>query len=121
MGKGIWVDGQLSKEELDKLQALLKEAITRARGGTLPMKYVDEKITFEARIVQGHIVTFYGWNFPPKELWVKEDRDLEECLNCWPHGPFQGEPAREVWCLKLGYNFSKCPYGAVTKVTLVGG
>jgi len=120
MGKGIWVDGTVSEEELEKLKALFREAIVRARNGTLPMKFVDDKITFEAHIVEGHIVTFYGWNFPPKELWVKEDRDMEECLKCFPYGP-KKEPAREVWCSKVGYNFPKCPYGCLTKVTLVGG
>jgi len=117
MGKGIWVDGTASEEEMQKLQGLLREAIVRARNGTLPMKFVDDKITFEARIIHGNIVTFYGWNFPPKELWVKEDRDIEECFKCFPYGL---KPAREVWCHKLGYNFPKCPYGVSTKVTLVG-
>jgi len=119
-GKGIWVDGTASKEEMDKLNALLREAIERAKSGTLPMKFADDKITFKAGIVQGHIYTFFSWNFPPKELWVKEDKDFEECFNCWPNGPSR-EPAREVWCHKLSYNFPKCPYGVVTKVTLIGG
>jgi len=120
MGKGIWVDGNVSPEELAKLQDLLRQAIELARNGMLPMKFVDEKITFEAHIVEGHVVTFFGWNYPPKELWVKEDRDVEECLTCFPYGP-KKEPTREIWCNKLGYNFPKCPYGVITKVTLVGG
>jgi len=120
MGKGIWVDGNASEEELEKLKELFKEAITRARSGTLPMKFVDDKITFEARTVKNAIVASYGWNYPPKELWVKEEKDIEECVYCFPNGP-QREPGREVWCHKLGYHFPKCPYGVKTKVTLVGG
>jgi len=119
-GKGIWVDGNASEEELVKLQGLVREAIRRGQNGTLPMKFTDEKITFEAHIVKGNVVTFFGWNFPPKELWVKEDKDFEECLNCLPNGP-RKEPKREVWCFKVGYNFPKCPYGVITKVTLIGG
>jgi len=117
VGNGIWVDGCLSKEELDKLQKLLREAIFKAKNGELPWSYKDEKITFDAFIKLGAVVVSYGWNFPPKELWVKEDRDCEEeCSKCLPSGP-AGEPGREVWCIKLGYNFPKCPYGVVTKPT----
>jgi len=120
VGKGIWVDGNASEEELQKLHVLLREAIVRARNGTLPMKFIDDKITFKAQIIDGNIVTFYGWNFPPKELWVKENRDVEECLSCWPLG-LKKEPAREVWCDKLGYNFPKCPYGVPTRTMVIGG
>jgi hypothetical protein len=120
MGKGIWVDGILSEEEMNKLQSILREAVLRARKG-LPTSYKDEKLVFEATLCpRGTILVSYGWNYPPKELWVKEDRDIEECLKCLPYGP-KKEPAREVWCTKLGYNFPKCPYGVPTKVTLVGG
>jgi len=120
MGKGIWVDGNASEEELDKLKELFREAVKRARNGTLPMKAVDDKITFEARIGEGCIIAFWGWNYPPKELWVKEDRDIEECLKCFPGGPLKGSN-REVWCNKLSYNFPKCPYGVRTPGSLLVG
>jgi len=114
MDKGVWIDGNLSEDELAKLQELIRKAVMRARNGTLPFKYKDEKITFEAFSRLGTVAVFYGWNFPPKEFWVKENRGLEECTKCLPNG-FQGEPAREVWCVKLGYNFQKCPYGVKTE------
>lgn len=113
MAKGIWVDGTLSEEELAKLQQLIREAILGARNNTLPLNYSDEKITFKAFIQYGQLIVWYGWNFPPKNLWVQETRDFEECLKCVPNGS-AGAPAREAWCLKMGYNFSKCPYGVKT-------
>jgi len=112
-GRGIWIDGKHSEEELAKLQKLLREAIRRAGNGTLPWKYKDEKITFEAFSKGGILMVFHGWNFPPKEFWVEEDRGTEECFKCFPDG-FDKPIGREVWCHKLGYNFPKCPYGVKT-------
>jgi hypothetical protein len=84
--------------------------------GTLPLRYKDEKISFDAHVLNGKLIISYGWNFPPKEMWTQETRDFEECLKCLPKG--STEPSgREVWCLKLGYNFPKCPYGVKTPDT----
>lgn len=112
-GKGIWIDGKLSKEELDKLTSLIKEANERSRNGTLPMKFKGEKITFQAARKGSTLVISYGWNFPPKYLWVKEIKGLKECCKCFPNG-LHGPIGREVWCQKVEYNFLKCPYGVKT-------
>jgi len=119
-GKGIWVDGNLSEEELNKFQSVLREAVLRAKQG-LTTTYKDEKLTFEASPhPNGTLLVKYGWNFPPQELWVKEKRDVDECFKCFPNG-FDKEPARETWCQKMGYKFSRCPYGVNTEVFMPPG
>jgi hypothetical protein len=113
-GQGIWYDGVVSKEEIELLQRLLRVAITRAKMGTLPYIYEDNKISFKAWLVGNTLHTFYGWKFPPKKLWSKEVKGPEECLKCLPEGP-DGQALREVWCHKIGYNERKCPYGVPTE------
>jgi len=118
-GKGIWVDGRLSREELDLLLNIQKKAIalfqTRQlpEGPKNPWKYDDEKLTFKAWRQGTNMVVFYGWNFPPKDKWVNENKHPTECQKCFPLG-LEGPPRREVWCEKMNYNFERCPYGVPT-------
>jgi len=113
-GKGVWIDGKMSKEELATLENLIREVALKALAGKLPMTYEDEKIAFTANTVGECLHIFYGWKFPPKDLWVKEVKDpWQECHKCFPNG-LQGEIGREVWCHRISYNYTKCPYGVET-------
>jgi len=111
--KGVWIDGKISKKELKGLKSLIKMATIKLSKGELPWKFQNEKITFEAINKRNTLLISYGWNFPPAIFWFKGVKDPSECQNCYPQGK-EKDPAREVWCEKLGYHFPKCPYGAPT-------
>lgn len=116
--KGIWIDGRASEEESKKLFSVIHDAIESVSQGKA-FSYKDDKITVRAEPAKrgnvGVIFLRYGWNYPPKNLWVKEDRNAEEeCAKCLPNGP--NKPCdRETWCCKLSYNYDQCPYGVRTK------
>jgi hypothetical protein len=113
--KGVWIDGRISKKEMEGLQQLIKTACEKFAKGELPWDFVNERITFKAWSVGSTLQVFYGWNFPPEAFWSKEVKSSLECKNCFPaKNGEKGSPAREVWCEKLGYNFPRCPYGVET-------
>jgi len=114
-GKGVWVDGRLSRAELFELRMLVSAACSRYGEGVLPFECKSEKISFKAWAQDGALVVSYGWNYPPQGRWVKGIRGLEECAKCWPRG-VNKEPGREVWCSKLDFNFPRCPYGVVVSL-----
>ena len=114
MGRGLWFDGVISKEEIKLLQRLMRVAVTRFRMGTLPYVYDSRKILFKAWRVDNDLHTYHDWKFPPKKLWSNEVKGREECLKCLPEGP-DGDAAREAWCLHTNYNASRCPYGVSTE------
>ena len=111
-GKGIWIDGRTSKEEIEFLQELIRKAVARMKSGQ-PFAAQDPKITFQAKTIGGTMHIFYGWNYPPQNMWCKETKSKSECNNCFPHGIDQA-PVREAWCQKMGYSFNQCPYGCST-------
>jgi len=112
--KGIWVDGRASKEEIQRLQDLIKEAAEKCAKGELPWNHREEKLTVSAWIETNVYLAktlhfYYSWKFPPKEQW-KQEGDSSECAKCYPNGP-EKEPDREVWCEHIEYNACRCPYG----------
>jgi hypothetical protein len=114
--KGIWIDGRISKEELEGLQQLLKTACEKFGKKELPWSFQNEKIVFRAWMDGSTLHVFYGWNYPPAAFWSKEAKSLAECRNCFPHKRGEkGSPVREVWCEKQDYHFAKCPYGVCTE------
>jgi len=117
-GQGIWIDGRLNQEELDKLIRVQTEVVRNFRN--LPedpqkaWEYKDDKLTFRAWRKGGTLMVFYGWNYPPSTFWIKEIQGSEECQKCFPEGLGQQPIGREVWCEKMDYNFPQCPYGVPT-------
>ena len=112
MGKGVWIDGRGSEEEIELLQVQLRKAVLLFGEGKLPYHYRGSKLDFHAAAKGTTLAVFYGWNFPPAHLWSREEKDKSECLRC---GIEDGVAKRETWCEKLDYNFPKCPYGVITK------
>ena len=113
MGKGVWIDGMGSEEEIELLQAQIRRAVLLFRQGKLPYHYRGSKLDFHATAKGSDLHVFYGWNFPPLHLWSREEKDKTECLRCAVSD--DGTAQREIWCEKIGYNFPKCPYGVITR------
>lgn len=112
MGSGIWIEGKTSEEEMRLLQDQLRKAVILCREGKLPYHYRGSKLDFHAVVKGGELHVYYGWNFPPLNLWSREKKDKSECLKC---AGDDGVARREVWCEKLDYNFPRCPYGVITE------
>jgi len=115
LDRGIWLDGRLSEEELDLFEAQIRKAVLLFRAGEnkLPYHYRGSKLDFHAVAKDSELHVFFGWNSPPSQYWSKEEKDRNECLKCVISS--SGTAQREVWCKKLGYDFSKCPYGVTTR------
>lgn len=110
--EGVWLTGRMDAWESHKFVCLFETAIRAVSEGE-PFEYEDKKIKFKATLVGSTCNIYYSWKFPPPQYWSKETKTKKECLNCLPNG-LEGTAAREVWCIHLGYNALKCPYGVIT-------